>query len=56
MAIMSRDRSTGTNRSSSPWNAQIGSLASFCACAGSPPPHTGIAAANRPGLRAIKSQ
>src|SRR5262249_2595625 len=55
-AIMSRGRSTGTSGSASPWKAQIGSLASFSACAGSPPPHTGIAAANSSGLREIRSQ
>src|SRR6185295_2102222 len=55
-AIMSRGRSTDTSRSASPWKAQIGSLASFSVCAGSPPPDTGIAAANSSGLREIRSQ
>src|SRR5207302_10015270 len=55
-AIISRGRSTGTSGSAAPWKAQMGSLASFSACAGSPPPHTGIAAANSSGLREIRSQ
>src|SRR5438105_13698153 len=55
-ATMSRDRATGTSGSASPWKAQIGSLTNFSACAGSPPPHTGIAAANRSGRREIRSQ
>src|SRR5262245_43534058 len=33
-AIMSRERSTGTDWSASPWKAQIGSLANLLACAG----------------------
>ncbi len=54
-AIMSRGRSTGTSGSASPWKAQIDSLASFSACAGSPPPLNGIAAANSSGLRETRS-
>ena len=52
---MIRARSTGTVGSAAPWKTQIGSFANFSACAGSPPPQIGIAAAKNSGRRLIAS-